>query len=195
MAARVERRKGTKPAPQGAGSVNGGTDMLHPDRSVEIAGKAVRIREYGHVEGMEIESIATTFFADLYALAPRDGAAPRFEGILDVMVRNWPATTWMKARAISPPPPFPDDGSAALQAFADEVKANERWIRSLSNADGDNLQALWWMVNAGFFTRRLLQRAQIAAASPSPGPASTTPSSVPDSDEHPMTLDGLQPDR
>lgn len=186
MARKVTKSK-ARPAPKGAGSVNGPGDIdaMHPHRRAVVAGRHLLMREYSHVEGMEVEQICRPFFDDLYALVPPGGGAPAFAEIAGAIRRNFPAVRWLMARAISPPPPFPGDDE---QAYAGQVEEAERWVHGLDDVAGAQLRALWWMVNVGFFTRRLLEAAEIkAAASRSAGRASTRPSPGPDTDADPTT--------
>ena len=189
MARRVPKEK-AKPAPKGAGSVNGPGDLaaMHPDRRLSVAGRALLIREYGHVEGMEIEVICKPFFDALYALVPAGGGAPEFAGIAAAMKANFPAVRWLIARAISSPPPFPGDDDE--QAYAEAVDQNQRWVHGLGDVDGATLRSAWWAVNVGFFTRRLLEASEIEAATRRrAGRASTPPSSAQGSAPTPLNSD------
>lgn len=197
MASKVTKRKGTKPAPKGAGSVNAGTeiDILHPERETIISGRPVVAREYGFVEGMQVQTIARPFFDALYAVHPQANGAPNFAGIMDVATLNYAATAWMMAASIAPPPPPPTATPEQKKAHMAVVEEIETWVHGLDDIDGGLLLSIWWMANVGFFTRLLLRKARIAAASPQAGGGSTPRSSGQDSDEHPTKLDGLQPDR
>jgi len=160
MARRAEK-PGAPAAPQGAVGAND-LAILHPDAELEIGGRKVTVREYGFFEGGRIREQAKPFFSDLYALFDADGAAPSFDDISSLLVRH-------------------EDLVVGMVAAATGMPAGE--IHALGDEDGEALMVTWWMVNAGFFTRRVLRRAaqeRFAQGSQRAGVASSTSSSAPD---------------
>lgn len=174
MARKVDARD-QPTAPQGAAG-NDDLDILHPERTLTVAGRTVSVREYGFFEGMDMRIVAKDFFDALYALFGAAGPAPAYDEVEEVIAAHRPAVIGMVAAAIGPNPDAVADKQAAAQAHADTV----RWVAGLDDAAGDALLVTWWMVNAGFFLRRMMRRAAQAALSPrarSAGAGSSTDSS------------------
>lgn len=173
MARKVER-KGQEPAPKGAGSSGapgkGSTEelaVLHPHGELEVAGEVVTVREYGFLEGLQVQAAAPEFFAGLYASMPRDQVAPDFEQIQDVFVAHHEQVARMIARA---------------------VDRDVEWVAGLPSSAGYRLMDAWWTVNVGFFIQLMFRRKGLRGARPpSAGPASTQPSSAPGTAEAPTT--------
>ena len=129
-------------------------DVLHPERSMIIAGRAVTVREYGFIEGLRLRPVYKAFADELYAVFVDH--APEFEAVLDIVARHVDAIT-------------------ELCAVAADVEPD--WVRSLSSDDGELLLMLWWGANAGFFIHRLGTRLAVARATAqrSAGANSTPP--------------------
>lgn len=178
MARKVEK-KAREPAPKGAGSSGapgGATDelgILHPHGEIEVAGEVVTVREYGFLEGLQVQAAAPEFFAALYAAVPRDQAAPDFEQIQEVFVAHHEQVAQMIARA---------------------VDRDVEWVAGLPHGAGYRLMDAWWTVNVGFFIQLMFRRKGLRGARPqSAGPASTQPSSAPDTGAAPTTSGGSPP--
>ena len=144
--------------------------VLHPERSREIAGRLVEMREYGYIEGLRVQAAAAAFLEELFALFPRSGPLPTDDAINALIARHVTAVHWMMAQAMTP---WDDD----LEAFGEAVKANTRWIGQLGYEQGEALKNLWWSAAADFFFRLLRSKAeaQLAQESPSASAASITP--------------------
>lgn len=181
MARKVDR-KAREPAPKGAGSSGtpgkGSAEelaVLHPQGEIEVAGEVVTVREYGFLEGMQVQAAAPEFFAGLYASMPRGQVAPDFEQIQGVIVEHHEQVAQMIARA---------------------VDRDLDWVAGLPHAAGYRLMDAWWTVNVGFFIQLMFRRMGLRGATPqSVGPASTQPSSAPDTDAPPTTSGGSPPAR
>ncbi|GEM_PF-644842 len=172
-------RKIPKPEPapatapdQGAAAKGAVTqrDILHPERSRQIGGRLVEMREYGYIEGMRVQAAGAVFLDDLFALFPRAGLPPTDVAINAVVARHITVVHWMMAQAMTPS----DDD---LQAFGDAVRENTNWVGRLDYESGEALKNLWWAANASFFFRLLKNKAEAAKAaeSLSASVASTTP--------------------
>ena len=145
-------------APQGA---VGADDMaiMHPDREVFIAGVLVTVHEYRFWEGLKLRALAKPFLDDLYVLFSAAGSAPAFEDVADLFGAH----------------------ETVVQEMVAQASGQKReWIQRLGDQDGDALLLTWWLVNSGFFIRRLLRRTaqeRLAPGNLSAGPASSTRSS------------------
>lgn len=148
--------------------------ILHPDREIVLAGRAVTVREYGFVEGLKLHAIAQPFFDALYASCARTGDTPSFVDVEQVLVEH---------------------SECVLELIAKACDVEVEWIHSLSDEDGYLLMQQWWLANAGFFIRRVVQRlaTEGAKARRRAGRVSMPPSSVPDSGKAQPTSDASPP--
>lgn len=148
--------------------------ILHPDGQVQIRGRLLAVREYGYIEGLQLQPGIRLFLDALYAeFKKSDEAPPSAEQIREVIVSHAVTLQWLMAQAITPYPQH----ATELESFSETIRENSAWIGTLNDIEGDALQALWWGVNAGFFIRRfrerLLAERKAKAESPSDQPAST----------------------
>lgn len=145
--------------------------VLHPEREVFIAGRVITVREYGFVEGLKLQAMAKPFFDALYAHASRESHAPTFTEIEQMFVEH---------------------SGVVIQLVARAANVEPEWIDTLSDEDGYRLMQEWWLANAGFFTRRVVQRlaTEGAVARLQAGRASTTRSSEPATGGAPPTSAG-----
>lgn len=155
MARKVDRK-----ADKAAGKAAEELDILHPERTVVLAGRKVTVREYGFVEGVRLRLVAKPFTEGLFALL-KDERAGEYEAVLDVIAEHL-------------------DVVMELVAVAADVKTD--WIAQLSSEDGDLLFMMWWGVNYPFFMRAALQRlrVELQVKALSAGAASTPPLSPTD---------------
>ena len=160
MARRVDKPGTRKAAPKGAAAASEDLQVMQPDGELVIQGRAITVREYRFFEGAKLQAQARPFFDGLYALFDRDGTAPSFDEIEALLGEH-------------------EDAVVRMVALASGCDAD--WIRELDDQDGNRLALTWWLVNSGFFIRRVLRRA--AAARLSPGVESSTPSSTPATSE------------
>ncbi len=120
--------------------------VLHPDRTLVIAGRTVTIREYGFFEGLDIADRAHAFIADL--IAASDSGTLRYAQVRRLFGRH---------RAVIP----------AIAAQAGDVEV--AWLDSLSADDLELYLATWFATNAAFFVREVLaevREAQLLDAHP-----------------------------
>lgn len=143
--------------------------VLHPDLDLVIAGRAIRVREYGYVEGLRLQGACREFLDALYGMFSAAAEPPSADALAELIGEHIVTVQWLIAQALTPLDDEP-------QGFADAVAANARWVGRLSEPDGDALMTLWWQVNTGFFTRRLQRRlqARLAAARAASQSASST---------------------
>jgi len=132
-------------------------EILHPEREIEIAGRAVTVREYGGVEGMRIAGQLAPVVHDLASLghADRNGDMLAYANLQVVFEKHIDAMLGLLARACTP-----------ADATPAQRQACRAWIDSPEVGD-DALQSLlviWWAVNGPFFVRRVVQTLQMRAA-------------------------------
>ena len=155
---------------RGAASAADEISVLHPDRSFELAGRKITVREYGHIEGLRLQAWAKPFLDDLYARMTLGSAAPKAYEVQDLFATH-------------------ADLICDMEALAAGVERS--WVEQLNDQDGELLMAVWWQVNANFFFRRMFARAAAEKRERrSAGPTSTTPSSPPDMAAPPPTSAG-----
>lgn len=152
MAERVSKKKAA-PEP-------GADDLavLHPDRSLSIAGRKITVREYGFIEGLGLRPIAQPFLDHLHA-AVSTGQVPELEEVLVILGSH--------AKAVE-----------HLVACAADVQPD--WVAGLNQDDGYHLLMVWWEVNGPFFIRSVFNRirAERAVRSQHAGATSTQSSSL-----------------
>lgn len=167
MATKVTKDETKKAAPS-KGAADTSLDVLHPERDLPIAGRVVTVREYGHIEGLRLQSTCRAFFEALYSATNNGGTAPTVAAVSDVLADHADLVRDMIAVAITPV-------SEDAAAFNREVRENSSWVGALGDIDGELLLGMWWGVNSGFFIRRLLGRAvqEKAAARRRAGDTST----------------------
>lgn len=133
--------------------------ILYPERRQTIAGVAVTMREYGFVEGVQLAplvEVVVSALADVAFLGDR-----------------------LTPHALRPAfAAHPDQVIALIAAACDQPEA---WVRSLSDRDGQALMLLWWVTNADFFVRRVIEAVTVRQMEQaSAGSTSTPTSSAPD---------------
>lgn len=166
-------------APQGAGAgaaedaQQAAEDIstLHPDGGIVLKNRSVVVREYGYIEGLTLQAGIKLFLQALYGLFAKAAAPPTAEQVREVFAAHAVTVQWLMAQSITVYPEDPRE----LQAFAQEVAENAKWVSTLDDIQGDALLAVWWGTNRGFFTRRFRERllAEREAANRSDPPGST----------------------
>lgn len=148
-------------------------EILHPEREIAVGGRRLTVREYGFVEGLKLRETAAPFLEALYRLAQAAGSVPTFAEVEAMLVAH-------------------DDTVLDLIARAADV--DRAFIDALSDEEGYLLMQTWWLVNAGFFIRRVINRLATERALRQPaGDASTPRSSGPDTDADRPTSDATPP--
>lgn len=148
----AQRSEGTSSAPEvGAEDLS----VLHPDRPVVIAGKAIVVREYGFIEGLRLRPTLQPFLNELHAIAS-SGRLPELEEITSMMGSH---------------------ADAVSHAICVAAGVEYEWLEGLNQDDGQHLLMLWWTTNGPFYIRSVFQRivAERAVASQHAGETSTQP--------------------
>lgn len=131
--------------------------ILHPNRTQTIAGVRVTMREYGFVEGIEL--------------------ADRVQRIVDALSEAAFAGATLTPGALRPAfAQHPDDVIALIAAASDQP---ESWVRGLADTDGQALMLLWWVTNADFFVRRVIEAVTVAQMEQASAGVTPTPPSSP----------------
>lgn len=140
--------------------------VLNPERSAVIAGRAVTVREYGFIEGLRLKAQLQPFLDDLNV---RESTGEPI---------GLPALVELFAAHV--------DSMQPLLAIAADVEPE--WIASLGHQDGCQLLGLWWLANSPFCWLNVEIRRQVqkAAAAAHAGQTSMPPSS-PQATEAPAT--------
>lgn len=126
-------------------------DILAAQQQGQVDGKTVIVREYGFFEGARILPAAAPLLADLQPLFEgRD--PPSMLEVTDVLLSHPDVFRHLLACAIAPPPGEGTDTAA-------EVRAQEAWLETLNETDGEQMLLLWWQANGNFLLRRLLRNA------------------------------------
>ena len=105
-------------------------DILFPERSVEIAGRSITVREYSFVEGQRLLYLAEPFIKEL--TASLTGDIPLYSDIQFIAAKH--IDNIIKLIAIS-------------------IDQSDEWVCGLSVNDGELLNNLWWSVNGNFYIR------------------------------------------
>lgn len=177
MARKIDKPAPTSDTPADAPDAASGRtlaaelDMLHPDRQIRMRDRLLTLREYGYIEGLQLQGGIQPLLDGLFMLFSRDGAAPSAEQVRDVFAQHALSLQWLLAQSMTP---YPED-PAGLEAFAGAVAANAQFVNRLDDIEGDQLFSVWWAVNGGFFIRRFRARLLAAAQNRSASSDSTPP--------------------
>lgn len=105
-------------------------DILFPERSAEMAGRSITVREYSFIEGQRLLYLAEPFIKDVIALFAGD--TPDYNEIQFIAAKH--IDNLIKLVAVS-------------------VDQPESWVEGLSSEDGNKLLGIWWEVNGNFYIR------------------------------------------
>jgi hypothetical protein len=160
----MSKPRQSNPAPSAPASGDGADDLaiLYPERRQTIAGVAITMREYGFIEGVQL--------------------APLVEAVVGALADVASAGDRLTPSALRPAfAAHPDAVVALIAAASDQPEA---WVRALSDRDGQALMLLWWVTNADFFVRRVIEAVTVrqmekASAGQTSTPASSVPGTTP----------------
>lgn len=142
--------------------------VMHPESSLRLRGRVLMLREYTYIEGLNLQPQIKGLLADLYALFDRSSAPPPALLVRQVLAKNAITLQWLMAQSFTA---YPED-PAELQAFAEQVAVNAKFVGGLDDTEGSALMEAWWGANRGFFTRRFVEFRELARLSAS---SSSTP--------------------
>ena len=144
-------------------------EVLHPNCSATIAGRAVTVREYGFIEGMRLRPRLQPFLDDLHAMMLSD-PLPDLDQITMTLGTHI-------------------DAVSEAVAIAADVELD--WVTGLGQDDGMHLLMLWWSANGPFFVRSVRNRiASDRALEALRDGRTSTPSSSPPATETPNVSAG-----
>ncbi|HFL6954534.1 TPA: DUF6631 family protein [Stenotrophomonas maltophilia] len=126
-------------------------DILAGQQQGQVDGKTVIVREYGFFEGARVLPAAAPLLADLQPLF-EGREPPSMLEVTDVLLSHPDVFRYLLACSIAPPPGEGTDTAA-------EVRAQEAWLETLNETDGEQMLLLWWQANGNFLLRRLLRNA------------------------------------
>lgn len=158
----AKRKQGVITAPEPA-AAEGADDLnvLHPNLVAKLNGRQVVVREYGFIEGLELQAELQPFLDGLYEMAKGGTLVPLHE-IVGLLGRH----STLIAHAI---------------AIAADVDPQEV-LELKDQQQGQALLMKWWVVNGPFFWRCVLDRilGEREVAKLRAGQTSTPGSSAPD---------------
>lgn len=128
--------------------------ILHPDGRVQLRGRTVLMREYGYIEGLQLQAGIKPLLEGLYAIFAKADTPPSALAVRNVFADHATTLQWLMAQAITAYPSDPE----ALPMFTEAIANAAAWVATLNDIEGDALLSVWWGVNAGFFTRRFRER-------------------------------------
>lgn len=141
--------------------------VLHPNRTVEIEGRTVTVREYGFVEGLGLRPMIQPFLDDLYAITKGAGV-PGLEAILGLLGKH---------------------NDLVVQLLSISADVEVEWVQALPHRPGKLLLYVWWVTNGPFFvgevTDRLQQERFVAEVKARAGQTSMPASSPVDTEPQP----------
>jgi len=168
-------KKVAPPAKSSPASKAGENDLevLHPERTLQIAGQDVTVREYGFVEGLRLRPLMQPFLDDLHALVKGGKELPALEEIMVVFGKHY-------------------EQVAELMAVAADVDLE--WVHQLDSRQGHMLLYAWWTVNGPFFVGAVVDRIRAEAAAEAErkaraGRMSMQPSSPEDTEPQPPSVE------
>lgn len=167
------------PKPEDVGAVRPGADaspsapvdelnVMHPENNLRVRDRVLTLREYTYIEGLNLQPQIKGLLADLYALFDRSSGPRPALLVRQVLAKNAITLQWLMAQSFTA---YPED-PAELQAFAEQVAVNAKFVGGLDDIEGNALMEAWWGANRGFFTRRFVEFRELARLSAS---SSSTP--------------------
>jgi len=151
-------------------------EILYPDQQIDLDGEKLVVREFRYREGLEMAALARPFLVGLRTLIDSAPGAVVPEA-LDALIGEH-REVW-------------------LLMVAKSCDRELKWVAALPDRHAMALQMAFWGANSGFFTRRLLFGAAVAAglargssASPKSSARSSRPASPATSTASPSVSPG-----
>ncbi|VFR54786.1 Phage protein [plant metagenome] len=133
-------RKIAKPKAAPAAAATSELEVLHPERSLVLAGQAVTVREYGNIEWLRLLPSAEPL-VNAVAQMLDSAELPSYETALDCITRHV-------------------DG--LLPLIVQAVDKDMAWVETLDPGELELLLMTWWGVNGHFFVKRATNRVGVA---------------------------------
>jgi hypothetical protein len=138
--------------------------VLHPDITIQIAGRSVTVREYGLLEGLRVRNYMRPFAVELEQMLS-GGSEVLVEDVMDAIGVHVSLVHRALAQSIAEP-------------GAEASDVDLRWIATLKDLEGDHLVSTWWGVNGLFFLRQATRRVAERARRKALAGATSMPSSA-----------------
>lgn len=130
--------KSTKIITAAPAAKSGADDLtiLHPNQTRKIAGINITVREYGWVEGLRLRELAHPILLDIEKHMV-DGTVPDFDQLRVILGNHCKAT---------------------LQLIAQAANVDVEFLETLSQRDGELIEAMWWGCNGPFFMHSVIKK-------------------------------------
>lgn len=132
MAKKIEKRK-KMADPEQADDL----DILYPEQTMEISGRAITMKEYSFGEVLKHRRLMQPLVDGLRRLAGETGTGLSMEDILDMIA---------------------DNHELIVRLIALACDQEKDWVEGLSASAGNDMLYLWWSVNGPFLMRSAMQR-------------------------------------
>lgn len=132
MAKKVDKPVKKSLATEGASDL----EVLHPDRTISIAGRQVTVREYRFVEGLRLRPVLQPLLDRLHDLMQSEGV-PSLDAV-ELILGEMATTT-----------------NQLILAACD---LTEEELNGLGQEEGQMLMDVWWTCNGPFFLRKVIDR-------------------------------------
>lgn len=109
--------------------------VLVPDQEITLNGTNILVREFGFREGLKAETIATGIIRDFSSLAKEKGENLDLSDVSGIFAHHWDAFVLLLSMSTG---------------------QTVEWINALDDQNGSMLMYTFWVVNSGFFMRRLM---------------------------------------
>lgn len=110
--------------------------ILFPNAELEIGGDQVTVREFGFMESLKLEPLATPIIDALAGIA-----------------QDWESVTEKEVLYV-----IAEHDLAYAKLIAASIDRPLEFVQGLDDADGMAVASTFWRVNQGFFVRRLLRK-------------------------------------
>lgn len=137
---------------------------LSPDISLEVAGRALTVREYRVFEGIEVSAIGAAFIADIVN-ACRDNQFT-YERVRPLFGKHLDVVAELVARSV--------------RDAASGESVGVSWLRELQRRDDlETVLSVWFGVNSGFFVHEVIaaRRQEVLRAMCKPAGSTSSPDS------------------
>lgn len=136
-------KKTRAPKTASAEAAAGADDLqvMHPNLTAIIGGRAITMREYGFIEGLALRPVVQPLLDSLHDRLLVDGEAS-LEEITLILGRH---------------------ADIIQQLVAQAADVQPEWVAALKQNEGHNLLMLWWTANGPFYVSCVYNRIMAAA--------------------------------